>query len=159
MTPNACLAGRILTADDQAINRRLLTVLLTSRGHLVSEADCVAAALVELRQCSFELVLLDIAMPAIDGFALLDLIRRDPILFDLQVVRVTGNCDKESEINVFKRGAAGYLTKPVQATSLHATVNACIERRRARLTERQVSADLKAEYELSLMELDQQLAS
>ena len=159
MTPNARLVGRILTVDDQAINRRLLTVLLTSRGHQVSEADSAATALVELRQSGFELVLLDIVMPVIDGFALLDMIRRDPILFDLQVVMVTGNCDKESEINAFKRGADGYLTKPLQATLLHATVNACIERRRAQLSERQVPVDPTTDCERSLRELDPLLAS
>ncbi len=108
---------RILIVDDDLNTRVLLTSLVESLGHDSEEArdGFEALAMVKL---GFDLVLLDISIPGIDGLEVLRQTRGDESTEDLPVVMVSGIADKENRLRAFNAGASDFLTKPVDLSEL-----------------------------------------
>ena len=109
---------KILIAEDNAVNRELLRELLELRGYTVLEACDGQEALQMIEQAQPELLLLDIGMPVMDGFAVIKRIRENPRLAKLPVVAVTAYAMRGDQERILSSGFDGYLSKPVNPSSL-----------------------------------------
>lgn len=130
------LSGQVLVVDDNKMSRRKLVLALRSLGHSSVEAESGAAALALLRDTDFDLILLDILMPEMDGFQVLQLLAADPALAEIPVLVISGlENDTESVARAIAMGATDFLPKQFEATLFRARVNACIEKKRLRMAE------------------------
>ena len=119
-------AGRVLVVDDQPSNLRIISALLSRQGYSVYTAESGEEALQRLEQQSSDLVLLDMMMPGMDGFELLDEIRANPAWSGLPVVFLTAAHDRDLLLRAFDSGAVDYVTKPFMPEELLARVQAHI---------------------------------
>lgn len=117
-------SGRILVVDDQPANLRVVSSLLSRHGYEVFTAADGADALAMLPDLRPDLVLLDMLMPNMDGFALLGEIKQNPELLRLPVVFLTVAQDRDLLLRAFDAGAVDYVTKPFMPEELLARVNA-----------------------------------
>ena len=111
--------GTILIADDNRVNRLLLSRGLEQQGHTVVFAENGREALDLLRQNGFDLLLLDVLMPELDGYEVLAELQRDPHLRDLPVVVTSALDELESVVKCVEMGAEDYLTKPINPVLLN----------------------------------------
>jgi CheY-like chemotaxis protein len=109
---------KVLVAEDNAVNRELLRELLELRGYTVLEACDGQEALQMVEQTQPELLLLDVGMPVMDGLAVIQRIRENPRLAKLPVVAVTAYAMGGDQEGIFSSGFDGYLSKPVNPSSL-----------------------------------------
>jgi class 3 adenylate cyclase len=131
-------AGTILIADDNRVNQLLLGRVLEQGGHTVVFAGHGREALDLMRRRRFDLVLLDVLMPELDGYGVLEELQRDPHLRDIPVV-VTSSLDElDSVVRCLEMGAEDYLTKPVNHVLLTARINASLEKKRLRDQQREL---------------------
>jgi CheY-like chemotaxis protein len=114
---------RILVAEDNAVNRELLRELLEARGYTVLEACNGQEALQMIEQSLPGLLLLDIGMPVLDGFAVIRRIRENPRLALLPVVAVTAYAMQGDREKILNSGFDGYLSKPLNPSSLTAELD------------------------------------
>ena len=125
--------ARILIVDDIADNRAILLRRFQRQGFEVVEADGGLKAL-ELIDCQeFDLVLLDVMMPGIDGVETLKRIRSQKSASTLPVIMVTAKSESENVVESLGLGANDYVTKPVDFAVALARANTQIARRRAEL--------------------------
>lgn len=136
--------GTLLVVDDQAANRDMLAQLLTMLGHRVTQAENGRRTLQLLRQRPFDLVLLDVVMPEMDGIAALRQIKADASLREIPVIMVSGLDEVASVVRCIEEGAEDYLSKPLDPTILSARINAWLEKKRLRDAERRRSEELEA---------------
>ena len=138
MSTSASTAGTILITDDNRVNRLLLGRGLEHDGHTVVFAEHGAEALDMLRRGDFDLMLLDVLMPELDGYGVLEELQRDPHLRDIPVI-VTSSLDElDSVVRCLKMGAEDYLTKPLNSVLLNARINASLEKKRLRDQQREL---------------------
>jgi CheY-like chemotaxis protein len=109
---------KVLIAEDNPVNRELLRELLELRGYTVLEACDGQEALRLIEQTQPELMLLDIGMPGMDGFAVVRRIRENPRLAQLPVVAVTAYAMRGDQERILSAGFDGYLSKPINPSSL-----------------------------------------
>jgi DNA-binding NtrC family response regulator len=122
--------GSILIVDDDAVVRESLTKWFESEGYQVGAATGGQHALAMLEARSWDVLLVDIKMPGIDGMELQSRVRSiDP---NLPVILMTGYATVESAIRALKNGAYDYITKPFDPDELVHLVNKAVEHRRAR---------------------------
>jgi CheY-like chemotaxis protein len=114
---------RILVAEDNAVNRELLRELLEARGYAVFEACNGQEALQMIEHSLPELLLLDIGMPILDGFAVVRRIRENPRLAMLPVVAVTAYAMRGDREKILNSGFDGYLSKPLNPSALTEELN------------------------------------
>ncbi len=131
-------AGTILIADDNRVNRLMLARGLEQDGHNVAFAEHGAEALDLLRQQPFDLLLLDVLMPELDGYEVLAMLQDDPLLRDIPVVVTSALDEIDSVVRCLEMGAEDYLTKPVNPVLLHARINASLEKKRLRDQQREL---------------------
>ena len=124
--------GSILVVDDTDDVRSLLRMQLEFQGHQVHEARNGRQAMELLRQQPFDLMLLDIMMPEMNGYEVLEQMRNEPGLQRLPVVVISAVQDLESVVRCIELGAADYLPKPFKTTLLRARVGALLEQKRLR---------------------------
>jgi adenylate cyclase len=124
--------ARVLVVDDNKVNRLLLTRSLELQGHSVASAENGRVALEMLRKESFDLALLDIEMPEMDGFQVLGEIHADLKLRDIAVIVTTSLEGVENIVRCIELGAEDYLNKPVNNTLLKARIGASLEKKRLR---------------------------
>ncbi len=125
------VAPRLLIVDDLADNRAILARRFQKRGFEIVEADCGRAALDTIARQPFDVVLLDVMMPDLDGVEVLRRIRHQHSQSELPVIMVTAKSQTEDVVQSLKLGANDYVTKPVDFAVALARVNAQIERKRA----------------------------
>jgi serine phosphatase RsbU (regulator of sigma subunit) len=140
--------GHILVVDDNENNRELLVRRLTRRGHTVVTAEDGAVALATLRTQRFDLVVLDIMMPVMDGYTVLTHVRADPSLRHIPIIVVSALGDLDSVVRCIELGAEDYLFKPFNPVLLNAKINACLEKKRLRDREQAYLASVRQELEL-----------
>jgi two-component system OmpR family response regulator len=116
-------ARRILVVDDQADIRELTSTVLSAAGYDVVAVGSGTGALDHLAGAPFDLVLLDVNMPEMDGWETLRLIRADEELLDVAVVRFTGKGELHDQIHGMQEGAMGYITKPFMIDELLARLD------------------------------------
>jgi PleD family two-component response regulator len=104
---------KVLVADDDPILCEFASVHLSSPVAAIETVGDGAAALVALAREPFDIAVLDIAMPAVDGFAVLESIRADAKLRYMPVIMLTGHEDTASIDRAFRLGASSFVTKPV----------------------------------------------
>jgi two-component system cell cycle response regulator DivK len=110
--------NKVLIAEDYAINRELLRELLEARGYTVVVASNGQEALDMIERAQPDILLLDLSMPVLDGFAVVRKIRDNPRLAALPVMAVTAYAMQGDRENVLNSGFDGYLSKPVNSRSL-----------------------------------------
>ena len=123
-------AFSLLIVDDNEMNRDLLLRRLGSSGYHLASAENGKEALEILRQQSFDLVLLDIMMPVMDGYETLELMQKDEVLQRVPVIMITALDDVEPAVKCIEMGAVDYVTKPFNPVLLKARVSANLERKR-----------------------------
>jgi phosphoserine phosphatase RsbU/P len=116
----------VLVVDDNPKNLQVLGGLLKNEGMNVEFATSGNAALSWLDKKSFDLVLLDIMMPVMDGFEVCSIIKSNPLICDTPIIFITAKTDTESIIQGFKSGGVDYITKPFIPNELIARVRSQI---------------------------------
>ncbi|MGD2068781.1 MAG: response regulator [Gemmatimonadota bacterium] len=125
-------AGTLLVVDDNPDNRNLLSRQLARAGFMVETAEDGEMALERLADRSFDLVLLDVIMPRVDGLETLRRIKRDHTLAEIPVIMLSSLDDVESSLRCIELGADDFLHKPFHPTLLQARIGASLELRRMR---------------------------
>jgi putative two-component system response regulator len=120
----------LLVVDDNEMNRDLLLRRLGNSGFQLSSASNGEEALQALRQKPFDLVLLDIMMPVLDGYETLKQMQQDAGLRRVPVIMITALDDVDSAVRCIEMGAVDYITKPFNPVLLKARVDASLERKR-----------------------------
>lgn len=131
MTATA-MSGTILVVDDQPANLRVVSALLARHGYEVATAGKGEEALAMAMALPPDLLLLDMRMPGMDGFALLAEIKQHPELLRVPVVFLTAAHDRELLLRAFDAGAVDYVTKPFMPEELLARVGAHVGLKLAR---------------------------
>ena len=124
--------ARILIADDGAENREVLRRRLEREGHAVEAAENGRRALELVAERSYDLVLLDVLMPELDGYAVLDALKGSPATRDIPVIMISALDELEGIVRCIERGAEDYLHKPFDPVLLRARINASLEKKRMR---------------------------
>ena len=127
--PGKGSARRVLVVEDNSINRYMLTQHVTQLGHTVTQAENGVQALERMAEAPFDLVLLDMMMPEMDGYAVLERMQGDPELREIPVIVISGLDEVDSVVRCIERGAADYLTKPFNPVLLRARIGACLEKK------------------------------
>jgi signal transduction histidine kinase len=124
--------GQILVVDDNRMNRIKLFRSLEQQGHTVGLAENGQQALVTLQAESFDVVLLDILMPGMDGYQVLERIKNDPELRDIPVIVISALDEIDSAVRCIEMGAEDYLPKPFNPVLLRARLNASLQKKKLR---------------------------
>ncbi len=124
--------ARLLVVEDNKVNRLLLTRSLELQGHRVSSAENGRVALDMLRREPFDLVLLDMEMPEMDGFQVLEQLVGDLALRDMPVIVTSSLEGLDNVVRCIELGAEDYLAKPVNPVLLKARLRASLEKKRLR---------------------------
>ena len=124
--------ARLLVVDDNKVNRLLLARNIELLGHRADRAENGRVALEMLRRDDYELLLLDIAMPEMDGFEVLEQLLGDPALRDLPVIVTSALEGLGNVVRCIELGAEDYLMKPVNPVLLKARIGASLEKKRLR---------------------------
>ncbi|HSC28894.1 MAG TPA: response regulator [Vicinamibacterales bacterium] len=135
--------SRILVVDDVADNRAVLERRLQREGHTVECAENGRDALQRIGARRFDLILLDIMMPEIDGFEVLSRLKRSPETRDIPVIMISALDDLASVVRCIEEGAEDHLTKPFEPVLLRARINASLEKKRFRDREKEYLAQVK----------------
>ena len=147
-------AARLLIVDDIADNRAVLARRFVKRGFEIVEADCGKDALRLVHEQQFDVVLLDVMMPDIDGMAVLRQLRTTFSASQLPVIMVTAKTQSEDIVEALKNGANDYVTKPVDLSIVLARVNNQVARRRAEAAIRKANESLMS----AMTHLEQRVA-
>ena len=132
--------GRVLVVEDSLVNRKLIERLLRQDGHEVSSVGDGLAALEALGgegEPVFDVVLLDLVMPGLDGYATLERMKADDRLAHLPVIVISAVDELGSVVRCIELGALDYLPKPVEPAILRARLCAALSAKRLRDLERE----------------------
>jgi class 3 adenylate cyclase len=132
MTASTSPPGTILIADDNRVSQLLLGRGLEQQGHTIVFADHGRKALELLRSQHFDLMLLDVLMPELDGYQVLAELKLDPHLRDIPVIMTSSLDELDSVVRCVEMGAEDYLTKPINPVLLNARISASLEKKRLR---------------------------
>ncbi len=141
--------GSVLVVDDNEVNRDLLARRLQRQGHLVTVAEDGLQALELMRSEPFDLVLLDIMMPQMNGYQVLENLKADEQLRYIPVIMISAVDDIDSIVRCIELGAEDYLSKPFNPVLLKARISACLEKKRLRDQEQAYLQELNEEKEKS----------
>ena len=120
--------GHLLVVDDNKVNRLLIARNLEQQGHKVAFAENGRQALEILRCQSFDLVLLDIEMPEMDGLQVLEQLTHDPAPRHIPVIMISSVEELASVVKCIEMGAEDYLHKPINPVLLKARIGASLEK-------------------------------
>jgi class 3 adenylate cyclase len=135
--PAAGETGRLLVVDDNATNRVILDRRLKSQGHEVFLAKNGTEALEMLAEQDFDLVLLDILMPQVNGFDVLVRMKSSERLRDIPVIMISALNEMDVVVRCIEAGAEDYLPKPFNPVMLKARIGACLEKKQLREREKE----------------------
>jgi class 3 adenylate cyclase len=124
--------GQVLVVDDNKMNLIKLARHLEKQGHRVTTAENGQEALKMLRSKPFELVLLDIMMPVMDGYEVLEIMKNEHELRDIPVIVISAVEEMDSVVKCIEMGAEDHLPKNYDPVLLNARIGASVEKRRLR---------------------------
>ena len=124
--------GYLLVVDDNEINRDILSRHLERQGHTVAVAENGRQALEMVSTHPFDLVLLDVMMPEMDGYRVLECLKGDEAWRDIPVIMISALDEIDSVVRCIELGAEDYLPKPFDPVLLRARIGACLEKKRLR---------------------------
>ena len=124
--------SNLLVVDDDETNRKILSGRLEAEGHKVFVAENGRQALKMIEAQPFDLVLLDILMPEMDGYQVLQYLKSHQTLRDIPVIVLSALDEIQSAVTCIEMGAEDYLTKPFNPVLLRARIGACLEKKRLR---------------------------
>ena len=130
--------GQLLIVDDNRVNRILLARGLEQQGHIIETAENGVQALEKLRAKPFDLVLLDIEMPEMNGYQVLETCLKDSELRDIPIIMTSSLDELNSVVKCIELGAEDYLNKPINPILLQARVNASLEKKHLRDEQRKL---------------------
>lgn len=136
-TSNTEDAAHILVVDDNRTNRLKLSLAARNLGYQVSLAENGQQAIECMQQTAFDLVLLDIVMPGMDGFDVLNALQGSESLRDIPVIVISAVDEMGSIVRAIELGAEDYLRKDFDPVLLRARIGACLEKKRLRDQTRQ----------------------
>src|SRR5574341_820326 len=122
----------VLVVDDNENNRMLLSDQLEWQGYGVATAENGRRAIEMLQERPYDLVLLDIMMPEMNGYQVLEYLKNDPNLRYIPVIMISAVDDINSVVRCIETGAEDYLPKPFNPVLLKARIDACLEKKRMR---------------------------
>jgi serine phosphatase RsbU (regulator of sigma subunit) len=140
---------KILVVDDSTINREILADRVKEEGYQTETAKDGKQAIQMIQTGSFDLILLDIIMPEIDGYQVLKWIRHSPWKH-IPTIMISALEQTDSVVKCIEMGAEDYLTKPFNSTLLKARLGACLEQKRLR--------DLESIYMRQLAQANQKIS-
>jgi class 3 adenylate cyclase len=141
--------GTVLIVDDNEMNRDLLSRRLQRQGFTVAMAEDGKQALEQIQVQSFDLVLLDVMMPQMNGYQVLEYLKTDTNLRHIPVIMISALDDMDSVVRCIELGAEDYLFKPFNQTLLKARIGACLEKKRLRDQEQAFLKQIQTEQEKS----------
>jgi sigma-B regulation protein RsbU (phosphoserine phosphatase) len=148
------LVGSILIVDDNELNRDMLARRLQRQGHTTQVAVNGREALGKLAEDNFDLVLLDIMMPEMNGYEALERIKNDPAIGHIPVIMISAIDEIDSIVRCIKLGAEDYLPKPFNGTLLKARIGASLEKKRLRDRQAVALQQLNIENRRKSLELE-----
>jgi signal transduction histidine kinase/HPt (histidine-containing phosphotransfer) domain-containing protein len=125
------VTDRLLVVDDNELNRNMLARRLSRHGFEVSTADGAGQTLALVAEQTFDLILLDIMMPEIDGLQLLGILRKTHTPAELPIIMVTARDRSADLVEALEAGANDYVTKPVDLPVALARIGVHLSRKRA----------------------------
>lgn len=141
------MKGSILVVDDNRLNRVLLSAHLTDLGYQVQPVSSGQIALDLLNKQPFDVVLLDLLMPDVDGYSILAYMKNHATLQHIPVIVISAMKDMASIVNCIKLGATDYLPKPFEPVLLKARLEASLNKKFLRDAERSYTQELQAQNE------------
>ncbi|MDM0014407.1 SpoIIE family protein phosphatase [Variovorax sp. J22P168] len=148
MNATSVVPARALVVDDNEMNRDVLTRRLQRSGHAVEAVDSGERALARLRTQAFDLILLDVMMPGIDGYEVLARLKEDVALRHIPVIMISALGETDSVVKCLALGADDYLTKPFNPLILQARVDACLLKKRMHDGEMRHIQSMEREFEI-----------
>ncbi|MEP7000542.1 MAG: fused response regulator/phosphatase [bacterium] len=150
MTQPASQNGRssILVVDDNELNRDILSRRLQKHGHRVDVAEHGVRALEMMAESPYDLVMLDIMMPLMNGYEVLERLKSDPALCHVPVIMITAVDDEESIVRCIALGAEDHMPKPFNPALLKARVSSSLAKKRLHDREQIYAASLERELDI-----------
>ena len=115
--------SKVLIVDDVQLNLDLMKEILSDQGYMIATAKNGKSAIAKARAHKFDLILLDIVLPDIDGFEVCSYLKSNPQTQDIPIIFLTAKKEKDSLIRGFQLGAVDYIPKPFSKEELVARVN------------------------------------
>lgn len=112
----------VLLAEDNAVNQRVAVATLKRLGHTVEVVEDGRAAVEAVQRTAFDLVLMDIEMPQLDGYAACERIRQIPRLKALPIIGLTAHAMVEAREKAMAAGMNGFITKPFKIADMMASL-------------------------------------
>ena len=126
------MKANILVVDDHKTNRIKMSMAVKKLGHSAEEAENGSVALEKLKSRSFDLVLLDMIMPEMNGYQVLESMKNATDLRNIPVIIISSETDMDSVVKGIEMGAEEYLPKTFDPVLLKARVGACLEKKHFR---------------------------
>jgi serine phosphatase RsbU (regulator of sigma subunit) len=139
----------LLVVDDNSVNRLVLGRYLQQQGHTVAYAENGRQAVDMLRAQPFEMMLLDIEMPEMNGYQVLEEMRSDARLRDMPIIVTSALDEMDSVVQCIQMGAEDYLTKPIDQVLLKARIDASLEKKRLHDEQRDLLRKMEAELDFA----------
>jgi adenylate cyclase len=136
-------AAKILVVDDVELNRSMLSRRLERKGYRVEMAEGGQEALDKISQGGFDIVLLDIMMPEVSGYDVLQEVRKTYTPLELPIIMATAKDQGEDVVSAFKLGANDYITKPIDFPVALARIETQLSRKRAMEEARRLTVELE----------------
>ena len=134
---------RILVVDDESSNRDLLTKMLKALGYYVDSAIDGLKALDQLKQFGYDLILLDVMMPGMDGFEVVRKIRSGTEYKDIPICMVTGLAGREDRLRAVEAGANDFIVKPFDMMELKIRTHSMLVEKESREALKRYQAELE----------------
>ncbi len=147
ISERAAEEGLLLVADDNEMNRDLLARRLSRRGFKVVTAVDGQEALDKIASQSFDVIVLDIMMPRVDGMEVLNRVRKTTAAADLPIIMATAKSETQDVVRALEMGANDYVTKPLDFQIVLARVQTQLSLKRAREELRSAHARMKKDLE------------
>jgi adenylate cyclase len=136
-------AAKVLVVDDIEMNRDMLCSLLEADGHKAAVAENGRLALEKIKSNPYDLILLDVMMPEMNGYQVLEQLKSEPSWRDIPVIVLSALDEIGSVVRCIELGAEDYLPKPFDPVLLRARIGACLEKKRLRDQEIRLRSELE----------------